>query len=277
MSTVTSRFLPHTINESDAECLSQIVRGSEINVFSDGYIQEIQLNIFPPSAVYSTNHHCHLNGEKVTAATTTTTRCKYCGSCCQQKSNVNGNDEANCLSIDVIQEVNHSGSGSKSATSSGYGGGTNDSEGDESHKKTTEPGIFSHIAFKRSDSILHIAIGNSSKVMKRRKRRHRWIFAKLYKLSRGCNRKSPKECYSPEVTNDGKTFHLNNMNGLSVINDDIVISINKKSHPMMSSTTTQQQTNDTYQNQFRSVLGGDLAHATELDIYMNEIKMREMG
>lgn len=273
MANVASRF-QHTINENDAERLSQMVRGSEINVFSDGYIQEIQLNIFPPTAVYSANHHCHQNGsEKVT------TRCKYCGSCCQQNNNAGGNDEANCLSIDVIQELNHSGSGSgsKSATtSSGYGGGTNDSEGDESRKMSPAHGIFSHIALKRSDSILHIAIGNSSKVLKRRKRRHRWIFAKLYKLSRSGNKKSPKECFSPEVTKDGRTFHLNNMNGLSVINNDIVISINKKARP---TTSTQQQppSSDTYQNQFRSVLDGDLAHGTELDIYMNEIKMREMG
>lgn len=264
MESVTSR-LPHHIIDNDVACLSKRVNGSEINVFSNGYIQEIQLNIFPPSAIYSASHHHHHHPEKMSAS-----KCKYCENGCQS------GEEANCLSIDVIQEVNHSGSanGSKSGTSSGYGG-MNDSDGEESQKKTMQ-GNFSHIAFKRSDSILHISIGSSSKIIKRRKRR--WL-TKLYKLSRGGrnSRKSSmvENCQSPEVTKDGKVFHLNNTNGLNVINDNIVISINNKK-PRHASLT--QPNNEAYQNQFRSILDDDLAHgANELDLYMNEIKMREMG
>lgn len=261
MAAVTSRF-PHPIDENDAArvaCISKMMQGSEINVFSDGYIQEIKLNIFPPTVAYNTATNGG-GGVDNSKTMTTMTRCKYCGNGCQH------NDEANCLSIDVIQEVNK----------------VNSSD-DESQKKALQ-GNFSHIALKRSDSILHIAIGNSSKIMKRRKRRRLWFFAKLYKLSRSGGKKSPtKECYSPEVSKEGKIFHLNNMNSLSVINDDIVISINKKSRQHAANQHHHQQhqqmpSSEIYQNQFRSILGDNLAHgANELDLYMNEIKMREMG
>jgi hypothetical protein len=271
MAAASSRFA--NINENDIASLTKMVRGgSEINVFSDGYIQEIQLNFYPPSAQYSTSHHQCYAVEK-------NARCKYCGSCNNASSVGGGNEEENCLSIDVLQEATNSISGgSKSGNSSGYGG-MNDSEGEESQKKATNHGNFSHIAFKRSDSILHISIGNSSKVLKRRKR-HRWIFTKLYKLSRKGSgsegrKSSSKESYnSPESSSkDGSIFHLNNMSGLNMINDNIVISINKKSR------STTQHNNEICQNQFRSILNGDMIHggANELDLYMNEIKMREMG
>lgn len=278
MAAASSRFA--NINEND---LSKMVRGgSEINVFSDGYIQEIQLNFYPPSALYSASHHqCH------NTATEKSSRCKYCGSCnITTSGGGGGGEEENCLSIDVIQEATNSiGGGSKSGNSSGYGG-MNDSDGEESQKKaaTSQPGggNFSHIAFKRSDSILHISIGNSSKVMKRRKK-HRWIFTKLYKLSKkksssGSNSSEAKKSSSrdsfssPETTKDGKIFHLNNMSGLNMINDNIVISINRKAR-------STKHNNEICQNQFRSILTGDMVHggANELDLYMNELKMREMG
>lgn len=248
---VTSRF-PH-INENDAACLSKVVSGSEINIYSDDCVQEIQLNIFPPSAAYSANHHCH--AERVA-------RCKHCGT-------KGGVDDANCLSIDVIQEGNStsSKSGSSSSCSNGVGSGGGVNETDESHGKSLQ-GQFSHIAFKRSNSILHISIGNSSKIMKRRMRKRQWLFSRIFS--------SKRECYSPE----GKILHLNNASALNVINDNMIICINKKNR--LATTTmaanSSQQNNEIYQNQLRSILDGDLEYgANELDFYMNEIKMREMS
>lgn len=256
MASVTSRF-PHIINENDVACLSKVVSGSEINIYSDDCVQEIQLNIFPPSAVNAASHHCHM--ERMS-------RCKYCG------ISAGGDEETNCLSIDVIQDNNKNNSKSNSSSSNGFGSGvggynSNSVEPEECQGKSLQ-GQFSHIAFKRSNSILHITIGNSSKIMKRRKRKRQWIFSRLFN--------NKKECYSP----DGKVLHLNNSSALNVINDDMIICINKRNQrPTTSSTNNAcHHNNETYQNQLRTILDGDLEYgANELDFYMNEIKMREMS
>lgn len=253
MATVTSRF-PHIINENDVACLSKVMSGSEINIYSDDCVQEIQLKIFPPSSSHHQQQqppHCH-----------TGSRCKYCG---------NEAEEANLLSIDVRQESvggggNSSNNNSTKSTSSTCGGGgsdnlrVNDDEGVECRGRSLQE-QFSHIAFKRTNSILHISIGNSSKVTKRRRKKRQWLFTRLF------NR---KESHSP----DGRSLNLSNLSKLNVINENMIICINKKTRQSPTATND----NENYQNQLRSILDGDLEYgANELDYYMNEIKMREMG
>lgn len=251
MTSATSRF-PHKImSDSDvAACLSKVVSGSEINIYSDECVQEIQLKIFPPSAAYAAAHpHCHA-------------RCKYCGNAAGEV----GVEKANCLSIDVIQEGTNS---SKSGSSLGSNGGGSSAGVNESEPMSPAKSLqaqFSHIAFRRTSSILHISIGNSSKIMKRRRRKRQWIFSRLFR--------SKKECCSP----DGKSLHLSSLSALNVINDNMIISINKKNRLATTAASAYQQNNELYQNQLRSILDGDLEYgANELDFYMNEIKSREMG
>ncbi|KAG5670529.1 hypothetical protein PVAND_000787 [Polypedilum vanderplanki] len=246
-----SRFANNMNNENSLTkscnaCLSTKVVGSEeINVFPHCLINEIQLNIFPPSVAYT----------KPQPTSTLPS-----GGTNQQKNYYNNVDNStlsgNCLNIDVHENNK-----------------LHDGACNENREKSV--GNFSHISFKRSDSILHISIGNSSKIIKRNKlKRRRWFFTKLYKLSRKSKR--DKMCLSPQcccAQNKCDSYHLNNTQSLSIVNDNLVITINKKSNA--ANSVTIDSNNDSHVNSFR-ILDGDLAYgANELDFYMNEIKKRE--
>ena len=228
---ITSRS-SNIINENDDACLSKVVSESgRVNIYPNENVQEIQLNIFPPSASYTTATRCQNYAESMS-------RCANHNECSEES--------ANCLSIDVRQE-------------------SDSSEGRESSDCQGKllQGPFSHIVFKRSNSILHISIGNSSKITKRKKKMRKWIFTKIFS-----NRKESEML-------DGKNLPLSNMNAVRVINDGLIICINKKNR-LSTPVNSCQQNNEIYQNQLRSFL--DLENgANELDLYMKEIKMREMG
>jgi hypothetical protein len=246
VSATSSRFANNMNNDncltkSCNACLSTKVIGpEEINVYPDCLINEIQLNIFPPSATFTKASTSIAGG----------------GGKNQQKNyydNVdNSAPQGNCLSIDVFENK----------------------KCNESSREDKSVGSFSHISFKRSDSILHISIGNSSKIIKRNKRKRRWFFTKLYKLSRRSSTTKDEMYLSPQCCCAQErcgSYHLNNAQSLNIVNDSLVITINKKSHAANNTMTE----NESHVNSFR-MLDGDLAYgANELDFYMNEIKKRE--
>lgn len=254
-SSATSRF-PNVINESEEmtkncnTCLSTKITGSEINLFPDYYINEIQLNIFPPSALYTARVAASSN---IQGKNRTNNQCEGGGVVSPLRT-------VNCLSIDVHENKLHT--------------LLNDVCG-ETKDNDDAVGNFSHISFKKRDSILHISIGNSSKIMKRSIHKKRWFFAKFYKMSR----KSKKEknhmflcsqfgSRDGNINDNDSTYHLNHTESLNIVNDNLVITINKKTHE-------NNHENPIDNNQLR-IFERDLDYgANELDFYMNEIKKRE--
>jgi hypothetical protein len=249
MGTTTSR----NFNDINNDCTtknhvssSMKMIGSEINVYPDVFINEIQLNIYPPSALY-------------TAKPTTSTTINA------MPNNHHGKyDDVNCLSIDIHENNNKV--------------PLNESINHDDEGKSLSDN-FSHISLKRCDSILHISIGNSSKIVKRSRRKKRWLFTKLFRLSRTSKnvKRNNQMYFSPQYgCSDGKEeadgarkdgiYNLNQMEALNVINDNLVITINKKRRRSETTPVINQL----------SLFEGDLGYgANELDFYMNEIRKRE--
>jgi hypothetical protein len=228
-------------------CLATKITNSKINIFSDCNINEIHLNIFPPTATYVRD-----------------------GKAGPANSSVDDILPRSCLNIDVHEKRNQK--------------VVNDSEKVEA-KRRMSTSSYSHISFKRCDSILHISIGNSSKIIKRHKRQS-WLFANLWKFSH--KRKSPlrRRClFSPELNRDS-IYQLNDKS-LNLVNDELMITINNQNYshnqPSSSSTTTDNFTthSECYHKQMERELSENFCHsndeigANELDCYMNEIKRRE--
>lgn len=227
-------------------CLGTKITNSKINIFSDCNINEIHLNIFPPSATYVKD------GKTVPA----------------------GGSEVDfpprsCLNIDVHERRNQ-----KTFTGS---------EKVEA-KRRMSTSSYSHISFKRCDSILHISIGNSSKIIKRHKRQS-WLFANLWKFSR--KRKSPlrRKCLFGSDLHRGSIYQLNDKS-LNLVNDELMITINNQSYPYNQACSSSATDNfithtDCYHKQMERELSENLSNsndetgANELDCYMNEIKRRE--
>ena len=253
-SSATSRF-PNAINEDEEmtkncnTCLSTKIIGSEINLFPDYYINEIQLNIFPPSASYTARTATTIQGKN-----RTNNQCEGGGG----GGSVSPLRTVNCLSIDVHENKLHT--------------LLNDVCGET---KDDAVGNFSHISFKKRDSILHISIGHSSKIMKRSKHKRRWFFAKFYKTSRKSKKEKNQMFLNSKfgsrdgnINENNSTYHLNHTESLNIVNDNLVITINKKSHE-------NNHANHIDNNQLR-IFERDLDYgANELDFYMNEIKKRE--
>lgn len=216
-------------------CLSAKVTSSEINILSGYNINEIRLNIFPPSAKY------------VKDPSTCTTN--------NQADKISQSH----LNIDVYEKMNE-----KVTTES---------------KRKVSLGYLSHISLKRCDSILHISIGNSSKITKRHKK-NSWLFAKWWKLSN--KRKSPsnrKYFFSPQLNKDG-IFRLSG-GSLNLINDELMISINSQNHGDLkgsasSATDGHRSQLNHISSDYNDTLQPSSDGANELDYYMNEIKRREM-
>lgn len=266
-------------------CLSTKIAGPEISVYPDCFISEIQLNIFPPSVTY-------------TASKAATTSSSTSSSSSQPPQGKNQSHKFSTSNHSNSKDNNTMTAAATMATTSLSGhylsidvhennklqsfmpndvscepDGRESSSGGGVEKPV---GIFSHISFKRSDSILHISIGNSSKIVKRNKRKRKWFFAKLCKFSRKTKRnESNREMYvSPQACNSHDNnkgvYHLNNTQGLNIANDSLIITINSKSHGANATAD-----NDTHVNSFRILEGDLVCGANELDFYMNEIKKRE--
>lgn len=210
---------------------------------SDCNINEIHLNIFPPSATY-------VKEPQGTFASSTL-----------------GDDGAfgkNILNIDVHEKANQTGTSGREFVEA---------------KRRMSTSCFSHISLKRCDSILHISIGNSSKITKRHKR-NSWLLSKIWKLSH--KKKSPNrpKCFfSPQIHKDG-VFRLSN-GSLNLVNDELMISINNHHGYNLCTSSLR----DGLQRQLiERDLPSDYSKsndeiengANELDCYMNEIKRREL-
>lgn len=233
--------------------LSTKITGSEISVFPDCYIEKIQLNIFPQTASYSV---------KSTMPSMAQSKCKY-----NNNNYIDNSQSENFLSIDVHEKYKPPSVLSEACC--------------ENNEKPI--GNFSHISFKRSDSILHISIGNSSKIVKRNKRKRRWFLNKLCTLSRRSKKENNQIFFSPQYEcKEGKEgsvsgdkgngiYHLNgNMDAFNVVNDTMIITINKK-NGLADSKVDNDAHHDTNQ-----LFGRDLDYgANELDFYMNEVRKRE--
>lgn len=227
-------------------CLSSRATNAKINILSDCNINEIHLNIFPPSATYV----------KETQNT--------------HKSSQVDDTLHSYLNIDVHKKINQK--------------GIREPEGFEGRRKVSLGG-FSHISLQRSDSILHISIGNSSKVTKRHKRSS-WLFANLWKFAN--KRKSMsqrKGFFSPQLSKDG-IYRLSDRS-LNLMNDNLMISINKRSFSECSASDNFMLHNDSLYKQnmlYDRDVSGNFGKssddveigANELDYYMSEIKRREM-
>lgn len=222
---------------------------SKINIVSDCNINEIHLNIFPPSAVYTKE-------PQNTFATSSS-------------SQPDGEIPRGCLNIDVHETANQ-----KNVAESGE------------QKRKMSLGYFSHISLKRNDSFLHISIGNSSKITKRHKR-NSWLFANLWKFSRKRKAASHRNIFfSPQITKDG-VYRLSSRS-LNLVNDELMISINKRNcgDPSTSADnfTPHNESGkhlrfierDLSESSFPHSYDGLENGANELDCYMNEIKRREM-
>lgn len=224
-------------------CLSTAVTNSKINIMSDCNINEIHLNIFPPSATYVKEPQgAYLNNNQ-------------------------GEEKAfgkSFLNIDVHEKTNKRSINGKETVEA---------------KRRMSSGCFSHISLNRCDSILHISIGNSSKITKRHKR-NSWLLSKIWKLAhKGKSPNQPKCFFSPQIYKDG-TFRLSN-GSLNLVNDELMISINNHHGYNLSTSILR----DGQQRQLNNRdLPGDFLKsndeiengANELDCYMNEIKQREM-
>ncbi|CAO1426928.1 unnamed protein product [Diamesa serratosioi] len=148
-----------------------------------------------------------------------------------------------------------------------------------------------NVSFQRCDSILHISIGNSSKVTKRNKNKFGFL-SKLRIFSR--KRKAKRQCqmfFTSQIANEN-TYHMDD-DSLNIINDDLMITINKgsqisemavkstliqSSHSSVSSAGKEHkstQSCDVNCNENSLHYNFDKMD-NELDDYMREIKRREM-
>lgn len=210
---------------------------------SDCNINEIHLNIFPPSATYVKEPQgAYLNNNQ-------------------------GEEKAfgkSFLNIDVHEKTNKRSINGKETVEA---------------KRRMSSSCFSHISLNRCDSILHISIGNSSKITKRHKR-NSWLLSKIWKLAhKGKSPNQPKCFFSPQIYKDG-TFRLSN-GSLNLVNDELMISINN--HHGYNLSTSILRDGQQRQLNNRDLPGNFLKSndeiengANELDCYMNEIKQREM-
>lgn len=229
-------------------CLSTKVTNSKINILSDCNINEIHLNIFQPSASYikEPKNACTHNSQPDDFP------CSYLNIDIQEKKNVKPVSRSETI---------------------------------EERRKMTL-GEYSHISIRRCDSLLHISIGNSSKITKRQKR-NSWLFANLWKFPRKTKSLSQRKgFFSPQLSKDG-IYRLSDRS-LNVVNDELMISINKRNLGENRTSDNFMTHNDGHQLQLieREVCenflkstddaGVDDHGANELDCYMNEIKRREM-
>lgn len=237
---------------SQTSCLSAEISKSKIELATDGSLNGIRLNIYPPRATNS------LNSDGI----------RIC--------NNDGSPSRKYLEIDVHEMINDD---------------VVSFEGNHSRRKST--GHLSFISLKKCDSLLHITIGNSSKIAKRRKRVS-WLFARIWKFSRKensiSNRRERKLSYDSHLLNKHHACLTFESNGkVNLMNDELMLSIHNKSSSSTSSEMNSTNSNAESRNddnlksqmmarKFLETLTIDEIEngANELDLYMKEIKFREM-
>lgn len=248
-STSKSRYVEGNDSANCHACLSTKATNAGIKILSDCNINEIRLNIFPPSATYVVKEplNAYMNNSKV-------------------------DDVSNSyLNIDIHDRANQK--------------NINATETSEENRKTSF-GSSTHISLKRCDSLLHISIGKNSKVTKRHKRSS-WLLANLWKLAHKKRTFGQRRGFrSPQLSRD--TIHRLSDRSLNLVNDELMICINKRrSCEECTSSDNLMPNNDGHQIQQKLIerkmsvnfLKGndeDENGANELECYMNEIKRREM-
>lgn len=232
-------------SSSRPSCLRAEISKSEIQVVTEGNINGIQLNIFTPRATHSDG-----NGQ-------------YTLNSCGTSENV-----AQCLAIDVLQKMNDE-SMMLSAVENG---------------RRMSSGHFSYISFKKCDSLLHITIGNTSKIAKRRKRAS-WLFARILKFSHRKAKRERKSSYDTQLNKHSSLDTCESNGKLKLMNDELSLEIYNK--PSTSSSVTSEMTGSklcdeslktqAIARKFLENLSIDEIEngANELDLYMKEVKRRE--
>lgn len=238
----SNRFMDGKTTNCHA-CLSTKATSPEIKIFSDCNINEIHLNIFPPSAAYV---------KDPTSACLST----------QDEEIPRG-----FLNIDIHEKTMPK---------------VIDVTGLKEERRKVSLGYFSHISLRRcEESILNISIGNSSKITKRHKR-NSWIFGRLWRFSH--KRKSPKQkplrwFFSPQLNTDD--VHRLSSGSLNFLNDELLISINKKNYGDIRKTSinggfvSKKGDSVEWNSPAETLKSNGEEDANELDFYMNEIKRRE--
>lgn len=244
----TARYSDGNDSANRHACLSTKVTNAGIKILSDCNINEIHLNIFPPSATYVVKEplNVYMNSRKVDDVP-------------NSYLNINVHDRVNQKIINAIE--------------------TNDDRRKMSFESST------HISLKRCDSLLHISIGKNSKVTKRHKRKS-WLFANFWKLANRKRTLGTRNGFrSPQLSRD--SVHRLSERSLNLVNDELMICINKRSCGECTSSDNFMLHNGGHQNQ-QKLTERDLSEnflkgndedengANELDCYMNEIKRREM-
>lgn len=232
-------------------CSSTKITNSKINIVPDCNINEIHLNIFPQSTTHV--KEASTNGCKIS----------------QQDV-----EPQAYLNIDI-----HSNRNPKHFN------------GTKHKRKSSMTGNFSQISFKRSDSILHISIGNSSKIAKRSKRKLGFL-SRIWNFSQKRNSFILTVSKSDADINNDSTYNINE-GGLNVVNKDLMIQVNKMNHvdnflsksDLIKGTTKCSQRGHLSElhvmerNLMKNFLKCDTDVMengdNELDYYMKEIKMRE--
>lgn len=224
--------------------VSAEITDNEIRVISDSSMSEIHLNIFSPKA----------NDDEVE---------------CHDENSLRQS-----LSLNV-HEMN--GKTRKSSFIEGNG------------RKLSNVDNFTFVSFRKSDSLLHITIGKSTKITKRRKRIS-WLFARLFKFSRRrSNHRNHKFLRESHAVCLQKQFngivdsHLNE-GKLKYTNDEMTVTIAVCGDSNKSSFEIEDENLKT-QSVARKLLESlkidedDIEienGANELDLYMSEVRRREM-
>lgn len=254
---MSSSFLPAIVcMENPHSCLTSNLTNSKVNLSSQCTINEIHLNIFPPTGA----SYCKASKDKVLCENV------------EEKS-------LQFLNVNIQQNKNAIRRKSDNGVNKDVGG----------NQQKILPGNV-NVSFQRCDSILHISIGNSSKVMKRSKSKFQFL-SKLRIFSR--KRKAKRQCqmfFTSQIANEN-TYRMDD-DSLNIINDDLMITINKgsqisemavkstliqSSHSSVSSSGKEHKSTQSCDvNSNRNSLHYNYDKMdNELDDYMREIKRRE--
>lgn len=239
------RFLEGSDSTNCQACNSAKVSNPKININPDSNINGIHLSIFPPTATYvKETQHAYMSSSKADDIP-------------RSYLNVNVHEKTNQKIIMAPETI----------------------EG----RRKMSLGYLSHISLKRCDSILHISIGNSSKITKRHKK-NSWLFANVWKLlRRGKASSQRKYSFGSSQINFENVHSLSNRS-LNLLNDNLIISINKRNYGDCNLCTSSHNFTPGHEGYHKQVeISEDFRErneietgANELDCYMNEIKRREM-
>lgn len=248
----------HYLNES---CVSAEITNNEIRLITtDKSLNGIHLNIFPPTENSSENAN---------------------SSAAEREQCSDGNSERQrSLSLDIHEKL------FVKSRARSYAG----------DRRLSNAANFTFVSFQRSDSLLHITIGKSSKITKRRKRIS-WLFARLLSFSRRRERSNHHHHRNQKFLHEshasvsiqqrlyGIDGSSNSNDGrLKFTNDEMTVAISLRDESNKSSFEVEEENSKT-QSDARKLLESltvgredvDIENgANELDLYMNEVRRREM-